>query len=540
MNLLANVNIKTKVFLVTATGILGFIAYFSYVMITGISAQGRLDTMQNVNFPALELANKNLAIEERIKELLANAVSTGEADPLDQAKSSAASIESNLSDLKRLLPEKSTQLNKLQTQLSSYTQVAFELTEGMLGGTLDFSKIGEMANKKNTINDQFLEGLTSFRTATYNEFVQNSDDVNSALSNNVRTGVIIGLITVVIMIAASWAVAGFIDLTIKSITKSLREIAQGDGDLTKRIERKSNDELGELVHWFNVFVEKLHKTISDVVGVIENLSTVSHQLNSVTELTKRVSGDQSSSSAQVSAAMTEMLKAVDYVTSNASSAAEAATDADAEAKEGLTIVSGTVKSINELAGEVKHAAEVIVKLESDTENVGSILSVIQSIAEQTNLLALNAAIEAARAGDQGRGFAVVADEVRTLASRTQEATHEIQSVIEQLQAAARSAAEVMNHGTSKASHSVEQADNTGKSLAQITDKVTLITKMNKEIAGATEAQQQQAETIKSNVQRMTDTSEEAQKGTEQVATLSSDLQDLANQLTVNTSQFKVS
>jgi methyl-accepting chemotaxis protein len=289
-----------------------------------------------------------------------------------------------------------------------------------------------------------------------------------------------------------------------------------------------------------MFLSKNCKKPFAIVGVIENLSTVSHQLNSVTELTKRVSNDQSSSSAQVSAAMTEMLKAVEYVTSNASSAAEAATDADAEAKEGLTIVSGTVSSINELAQEVKHAAEVIVKLESDTENVGSILSVIQSIAEQTNLLALNAAIEAARAGDQGRGFAVVADEVRTLASRTQEATHEIQSVIEQLQAAARSAAEVMNHGTAKASQSVEQADNTGKSLAQITDKVTLITKMNKEIAGATEAQQQQAETIKSNVQRMTDTSEEAQKGTEQVATLSSDLQDLANQLTTNTSQFKVS
>jgi methyl-accepting chemotaxis protein len=266
MNLLANLNIKTKVFLVTATGILGFIAYFSYVMITGLSAQARLETMQEVDFPALELANKNLFLEERIKELLANAVSTGEAEALDQAKSSAATIESNLKDLKRLLPEKSAPLNKLESQLESYSQLAFELTDGMLSGTLDFSKIGEMANQKNAINEQFLEGLTSLRNETYKEFVQNSDDVHAALSNNVRTGIIIGLITVGIMIAASWAVAGFIDLTIKSITKSLREIAQGDGDLTKRIERKSNDELGDLVHWFNVFVEKLQKTIRDRWG----------------------------------------------------------------------------------------------------------------------------------------------------------------------------------------------------------------------------------------------------------------------------------
>ena len=352
-------------------------------------------------------------------------------------------------------------------------------------------------------------------------------------------GVAIGLGTLLVMVAVSWLVANAIASTAKSITASLREIARGDGDLTQRIPQNSKDELGDLVHWFNQFVEKLQKTISEVVGVIGNLTSVSEELKSVTELTKRVSHDQSASSGHVSSAMTEMLNAVEYVTENASSAAQAALDADTEAQEGQRIVNNTVQSINELAKEVERAADVIVKLENDTENVGSILNVIQSIAEQTNLLALNAAIEAARAGDQGRGFAVVADEVRTLASRTQDATHEIQTVIEQLQSAAQSAASVMSQGTQKAATSVGQADATGKSLSEITEKVTVITKMNREIAGATEAQQLQAETIKQNVLKMASTSSEAERGTEQVSQLSDSLQELANLLRTNTSQFKV-
>ena len=327
--------------------------------------------------------------------------------------------------------------------------------------------------------------------------------------------------------------------SVQQVSRSLQNIAEGEGDLTRRIDQTSNDEVGELAHWFNVFVQKLHSTIGEVVHVIPPLTEVAQDLNAVSSETSQASQRQSQSANIVSTAMDDMLGSVNNVAGNAGSAAQAANDADKEAKEGLTIVQNTVSSINDLAAEVERAAEVIVQLESDTESVGGILDVIKGIAEQTNLLALNAAIEAARAGEQGSGFAVVADEVRTLASRTQESTHEIQKVIEQLQSAAQSAVQVMSQGKEQAQKSVDQAGATGASLQAITAKVTSITDMNQQIANATEEQQRFANDIQQNVLGMRDASQSAEQNTDRVNNLSFNLQNLADQLQKVALQFRV-
>ena len=195
-------------------------------------------------------------------------------------------------------------------------------------------------------------------------------------------------------------------------------------------------------------------------------------------------------------------------------------------------------SINNLASKIVEAADVVFKLEKDVEQVSDVLQVIKNIAEQTNLLALNAAIEAARAGEQGRGFAVVADEVRTLASRTQASTEEIQTTIENLQSASRSAVATMNTGSGMVKSSVEKATMAGASLTSLEQTIESINSMTMRIAAATEQQTVMANTIVGSVEGIGSTSEATNHTAKDLAQVSNELAAMAGRLQLLTSGFK--
>jgi len=539
MNWLKDMGIKNKILLIPAVAIIGFMVFLMVIITNGSKNADRLDEIKDSYFPVLELANSNIVILERMNELMINAASTGEQEMLDTAKKMSNEMSENLRQQGKLQAQQRGQVNDIERYLQSFGDISFKLTQSMIDGTMDFSRIAEIAANKQKNYETLESSLKVFRDQSHKSFTATVNQALETERDNLTLGIIICVITVVLILAISFGVALIVTNNIEKIVQSLKDIAQGEGDLTRRLEQTSNDELGTLVEWFNVFVNKLHVTIGDVVEVISPLTNVSQELNSLSAQNSELSTEQSNSSELVTNAMNDMLRSVTNVAENAGSAASAADDADKEAKQGLEIVTSTVTSIEDLAAAVERAAEVIVKLESDTESVGSILDVIKGIAEQTNLLALNAAIEAARAGEQGRGFAVVADEVRTLASRTQESTHEIQTVIEQLQTAARSAVSVMDQGKAQAKKSVEQAGATGASLEAITAKVTSITDMNQQIAGATEEQQTAANSIQQNVVGMRDASQMTEQNTFKVSDLSTSLQGLANQLEKVASQFKV-
>jgi methyl-accepting chemotaxis protein len=198
-----------------------------------------------------------------------------------------------------------------------------------------------------------------------------------------------------------------------------------------------------------------------------------------------------------------------------------------------------VETIVGLAAEIESASEVIRNLEKDSNQIGSILDVIKGIAEQTNLLALNAAIEAARAGEQGRGFAVVADEVRTLASRTQESTEEIQSMIEKLQSGAKVAVSVMSDSRKYADDSVSHAKSAGEALEMITQSISTITEMNTQIATAAEEQSAVSEEINGNIVNINHAAEEAAEGANSTSTESERLAEMAKELQLLVHQFKI-
>ena len=539
MNWLRNLSVKYKILLIPCVSILGFLVFFALIINSGSKNSRILVDIRDVDFPVLEVSVENIVLLERMNELMATAASTGEQDMLDTAKTNSAKMRQNLDTISSLRPEASQDVSRIKQALGNFEGVSFQLTEDMINGTVDFGNIAQIAENKRVSQDTLTTALIDFRDRSQKQFSETVDTAIATERQNLSSGVVIGLITIAVTLLISVSVLVIITRNIGEIIGSLKDIAQGEGDLTRRIQQSSHDELGELVSWFNVFVDKLHRTIGDVIEVISPLTKVSMDLSTLSHETSQLASDQSQSSSLVSEAMNDMLSSVTAVAENASSAAQAAKDADGEAKAGLDIVNSTVTSINELAREVEQAAEIIVKLEADTESVGGILDVIKSIAEQTNLLALNAAIEAARAGEQGRGFAVVADEVRTLASRTQASTLEIQTVIEQLQTNAVSAVSAMEQGKGKANISVEQAEATGVSLEAITAKVTSITDMNHQIAGSTEEQQTFANSIQQNVIGMQGASEDTEKKTGRVSELSHSLKQFAEQLEKVASQFKV-
>lgn len=269
---------------------------------------------------------------------------------------------------------------------------------------------------------------------------------------------------------------------------SISSFASGDADLTARMEKFSVPEFHKLSHNFNRFVESLQNIIKRVnqVGqqVVEETNAMSQRATQVDHL----ASNQREETEQVATAMTEMTTTAQEISNNANNAAQSAKDAEDNATDVHNIVNAAARSVQALAEEVADASSVIAKLEGDVNNITSSLAVIQDIAEQTNLLALNAAIEAARAGEQGRGFAVVADEVRKLASRTQESTQQIHTMIQQLKAGSDAAVKAMESSQQRSITTVREANAAAEALQKIQASIGTIMDMNALIATATEEQ----------------------------------------------------
>jgi methyl-accepting chemotaxis protein len=539
MNFLSRFSIKVKILVIPAIAVIGFIA--TLAVNTKINSENteRLAQIQDLYFPVVQSSRENIVRINRVEELLNTAVSTGESDLVDVAKSTYKQLIAKIDEQEVLWPAKKVSLDETKTVANSYFSVALRLSEGMVNGDLDPSEMPTLVQKMNETLTKTKRRLGEFNETSLKAFSETVSESNEATNQALVTSLTLSVVAILTIILISASIVILITRNLNTMLVSLKDIAQGEGDLTKRITQDSKDEIGDLIHWFNLFMDKLHESINEVVNSIAPLAAVSDDLGVMTTKTSEITDQQSKATDEVTRSVDEMFSSVQNVAQNASSAADAAKEADAEAKAGRSVVTQSVESINDLASEVERAAKVIGKLESDTENVGTILDVIKGIAEQTNLLALNAAIEAARAGEQGRGFAVVADEVRTLASRTQDSTQEIQRVIEELQTAARSAAEVMSHSQEQAKASVEQAAKTDASLATITEKVGSITEMNTEIASATGEQEKVSNDIKTNVDGIRANADAAVKNVHEVEAASESLLAISANLRKITGQFKV-
>ena len=349
----------------------------------------------------------------------------------------------------------------------------------------------------------------------------------------------IGLAAVIAGLLLMGLTAQGVTRPIFAVAAMLKDIASGEGDLTRRLDYAKTDELGELAGWFNRFLDKLQPVIADVKRSVLDARSTADQSAAIASQTSAGMQQQFREVDQVATAFQEMSATAHDVAHNAAQAAEAARSADQASREGLGVIDQTTSSIESLARQMDQAMQEVEGLASSSEQIGSVLEVIRSIAEQTNLLALNAAIEAARAGEAGRGFAVVADEVRNLAKRTQDSVEEIRQVIEGLQSGTHEVVSSMHSSQRQAQGGVEQVEQAVAALHRISQAVSVITDMNLQIASAAEEQSSVAEEINRNVASIRDVTESIASQADQSAQVSQDLNRLANHQQSLMGQFRV-
>jgi len=539
MSWLGALSIRYKILLIVIIAILGFSINLSVNYSVNNANKLSLQKVKEIYFPTLERTGRSQVRLDKIKENLNAAVASAEEDMVEDTDSLAQAMRQAFNEIAQLDQSSKNDIEQLQAQFQHYYQQARNLTMGMISGSLQPNKLQQAIEEMRLSLNDFSAGLNTFHEASHLRFTESINAVDENSHRALLLGVIVSLVAAITVGLSGFFISSLITKSMNHVVDSLEEMARGEGDLTKRLEASSKDEIGHLVDGFNMFTAKLQSIIKEISDSTGQIAAAAEEMNAIADRSNQNSSQQLQESEQVATAITQMSATVQEVSHNAANASSSAQDAHNQALNGCTVVEQTIDSIKLLAIDVENASEVIHKLESDTENIGIVLDVIRGISDQTNLLALNAAIEAARAGAHGRGFAVVADEVRTLASKTQESTQEINAMIEYIQSGSKGAVSVMEKGHQRAQSSVQHAVEAGESLEAINKSVSHISDLNIQIATAAEQQSAVAEEINRNTVNSIHLGEQSAADAHQTSTASRDLAKLAEALRVTVSQFKV-
>ncbi len=391
------------------------------------------------------------------------------------------------------------------------------------------------SQKFNALDEKFDELLK-----TVGEVAKDLHEDGVTAAQSSKKVLLVGLFLSLILAGGiSYVIARGVVNPIKMVNAALEDIAQGEGDLTKRLPVEGKDEVAQLCRFFNRFVDKLHDSIARVASTTTSLAAASEELSVNTAQLAKSGQDQAQQATQAAAAVEQMSATVTEMAKNAQGVASTARDANQAATQGNEVVVGSIAGMTRLAETVQASATRIQSLGQRSDQIGEIIKVIEDIADQTNLLALNAAIEAARAGEQGRGFAVVADEVRKLAERTTKATKEIADTIRTIQSDTTMAVESMATGTHEAEEGMAMINKAGERLGEIVGAVKSVTGMVQQIAAAIEEQSTATDQIAGNIEAVASESKRSEGGLGQVTHATTELARMAGELQTVVGAFKL-
>ncbi|MDO6761934.1 methyl-accepting chemotaxis protein [Agarivorans sp. 1_MG-2023] len=364
----------------------------------------------------------------------------------------------------------------------------------------------------NTQTAEALEQLTLASDAVSSMIVKAKAQVSNTSQTAITTMIAVVLASLTISLVVAWSVTSSIKGPLKRTLAQMKKLV--DGDFSEQITIEKNDEFGQIAQQLNLLTEQFNQVIGSMVDSAKQLESSAETGLNASQHSRTIISEQRAQTNIVADAVKAMEEGVQDVSQQANTSRDDIGDVSALTEQGRKAAHTTRNTTTQLKATIINAAEKVDTLKQNSDDIGSILDVIQSIAEQTNLLALNAAIEAARAGEQGRGFAVVADEVRNLASRTQNSTTEIFSVIDGLQKGANAAVELMKQGESMVAECLTQAEQSDQQLENIAVMLEQIRAYSQQIASTAEEKMAVASQVANNVQKIVDLGHSAHKDAE--------------------------
>ncbi len=541
--MLQTMKIKTRILGILGILACGYLLLLAMVQTSATITHSRMSQISSSLFPAALRMQEAEAAFERMKKHYGDAVVLQDNASLDGAAKDAEATAAALGAVKTALagaPELQTQADSLLSQFASIQSrdyATYAAILGNKGGPSDemMSQMGALGKE----NKSFSDSMSTYDKAIAADFQKQLDTVDAWSVRSKITGLVMLIFAVLSCASAWWVIQFKVVLPLRSLALRIQDIAEGEGDLTRRVPVEGRNEIDEVGIWFNLFLDKLQDVMRKVKSDTQRLTAASEELTTSASRMAQGADAQQGQTAMVATAMHQMAAIVTEVSRNSDAAALKTRQAADDAREGGKVVEQTISMMHAVTESVDQVSRQIAGLGERSNQVGKIVEVIDEIAGRTNLLALNAAIEAARAGEQGRGFAVVAGEVRNLAERTTNATKEIGAMIGAIQHETQAAVQAMGQGTVQVRKGVVATGEAGSKLRLIIEGADEAAGMVNRIAAAATEQSAATDEVNSNVNQIARISNETASGARTSAKACEALTELALDLDSLISKFKV-